>query len=447
MANRLTRRQFLGQAARTGSAAAVASTLTAPATGAPRSPNDKLNIAIIGPGGRGGANLQGVSTENIVALCDVDERRGAAAFGKFPRAKRYRDFRRMLSELDKHIDAVVVSTPDHTHAAASVIAMKMGKHCYCEKPLTWCVHEARVVRQTAAQHKVATQMGNQGTASAGLRSGVKVLQAGIIGKVREIHVWSDRPWNGWAQGKKRPKDTPPVPAGLDWDLWLGPAPKRPYHPEYVPTHWRMWQEFGTGALGDMGCHTMNLPAWALKLEDPTSIEAESFPMNDETYPKWSIVHWEFPARGELPTVKLTWYDGWAHGGKRPPQEWLDGKQLTKSGALLIGEKGKFYQTNDTGTSWMLLPEDRFRDNTDVAAITGATQGVDHHQEWIAACKGGPPAKSNFDYAARLAETVVLGNVALRMGKRIEWDAERMQAKNCPEAEPLITRPYRDGWTL
>jgi len=447
MANHLTRRKFLRQAALTGSAAAAAGTFVGPAVSAPRSPNDKLDVAVIGPGGRGGANLQGVSGENIVALCDVDERRAAGAFKKFPKAKKYRDFRRMLTELDKQIDAVVVSTPDHTHAVASVMAMKMGKHCYCEKPLTWCVQEARVVRRTAAQQKVATQMGNQGTASAGLRSGVKVLQAGIIGKVREIHVWSDRPWDGWAQGKERPKDKPPVPAGLDWDLWLGPTPKRPYHPEYVPTHWRMWQEFGTGALGDMGCHTMNLPAWAMKLENPTSIEAESSTMNDDTYPKWSTVRWEFPARGELPPVKVTWHDGWAFGGKRPPPEWLDGKPLTKNGALLIGEKGKFYQTCAFGTQWMLLPEDKFRGNADVAVIREATKGVDHHKEWIAGCKVGLPTKSNFDYAGRLAETVLLGNVALRVGKRIEWDAEKMQVKDCPEAVPLINRPFRDGWTL
>jgi len=447
MANHLTRREFLRQAALTGSAVAVAGTLTAPAPGDPGSPNDRLNIAIIGPGGRGATNLQGVSGENIVAICDVDDRRAAGAFKQYPKAKRYRDFRKMLTELDKQIDAVVVSTPDHTHAAASVMAMKMNKHCYCEKPLTWCIQEARVVRQTAAGHKVATQMGNQGTASAGLRSGVKVLQAGIIGKVREIHVWSDRPWNGWAQGEDRPQDTPPVPAGLDWDLWLGPVRERPYHPAYLPGRWRMWQEFGTGALGDMGCHTMNLPVWAMKLGDPTSVEAERFPMNNETYPKWSIVRWEFPARGELPPVKLTWYDGPAFGGKRPPEEWLEGETLPGNGVLLIGEKGKFLQTCAFGTRWMLLPEDRFRDNKEVADIVQTTQGVDHHQEWIAGCKVGLPTKSNFDYASRLAEMVLLGNVALRLGKRIEWDAEKMQAKNCPEAAPLITRPYRDGWTL
>ena len=274
-----------------------------------------------------------------------------------------------------------------------------------------------------------------------------MIQDGIIGKVREIHVWSDRPWNGWAQGEDRPQGTPPVPAGLDWDLWLGPAPERPYHPAYLPGRWRMWQEFGTGALGDMGCHTMNLAAWALNLKDPTSVEAESFPMNDETYPKWSIVRWAFPARGELPPVNLTWYDGWAHGGKRPPREWLDGNQATKSGAALIGEEGTFYQTNDVGTSWMLLPEDKFRDNKDVAAITEATRGVDHHQEWIAACKGGPPAKSHFEYAARLTETALLGNVALRLGERVHWDEEKMRARGCPEAETLINRPYRDGWSL
>jgi len=431
----------------TGSATAAAFAFAAPTSGSLRSANDKLDIAIIGPGGRGATNLQGVAGENIVAICDVDERRAVEAFKKYPRAKRYRDFRRMLSELDKQIDAVVVSTPDHTHAAASVMAMKMGKHCYCEKPLTWCVYEARVVRQTAAQHKVATQMGNQGTASAGLRSGVKVLQAGIIGKVREIHVWSDRPWDGWAQGEQRPQETPPVPAGLDWDLWLGPAPKRSYHPTYLPGRWRMWQEFGTGALGDMGCHTMNLPIMAMKLDNPSSIEAESFPMNGDTYPKWSIVRWEFPARGELPPVKMTWCDGWRHGGKRPPADWLDGRQASNSGVLLIGEKGKFYQTCDFGTRWKLLPEDKFRHNREVAEIVRATRGVDHHKEWIAGCKVGLPTMSNFDYAARLAETVLLGNVALRVGKRIEWDAEKMQVKDCPQAESLISRPYRDGWTL
>jgi predicted dehydrogenase len=353
----------------------------------------------------------------------------------------------MLTDLDKQIDAVVVSTPDHAHAVASVTAMKMGKHCYCEKPLTWCVGEARVVRKTAGRQKVATQMGNQGTASAGLRRGVKVLQAGIIGKVREIHVWSDRPWDGWAQGESRPQATPPIPEELDWNLWLGPAPMRPYHPAYLPGRWRMWQAFGTGALGDMGCHTMNLPAWALKLYNPTRVEAESFPINDDTYPKWSIVRWEFPARGELPPVKVTWYDGWRFGGKRPPKEWLDGLSPSTSGALLIGEHGKFYQTDDIGSRWLLLPQEKFKDDKRVTAIADSTPGTSHHREWIAACKGGPPAASNFDRAGRLAETVLLGNVALRLRKRIEWDAAKMQAKNCPEAEPLIARPYRSGWTL
>ena len=337
MASHLTRRQFLRQAALTGSAAAVAKTFTAPASGAVRSPNDKLNIAIIGPGGRGAANLQGVITENIVAICDVDGRRAAGAFEKFPRAKKYRDFRRMLGELDKQIDAVVVSTPDHTHAVASVTAMKMDKHCYCEKPLTWSVQEARVVRQTASQHNVATQMGNQGTASAGLRSGVKVLQAGIIGKVREIHVWSDRPWNGWAQGEDRPQDTPPVPAGLDWDLWLGPAPRRPYHPAYLPGRCRMWQQFGTGALGDMGCHHFNHVFKALKLCYPTSISASATKVFAETAPLGSIVTYDFPAREGMPPLRLYWYDG---GLKPPrPQELESERELPGSGNMYIGDKG------------------------------------------------------------------------------------------------------------
>ena len=447
MSNRSSRRRFLRQAAVGATAASLGGSLGAARAAARQSPNEKLNIAIIGPGGRGASNLQGVGGENIVAICDVDDRRAAGAFNQYPKAKRYRDFRKMLTDLDKQIDAVVVSTPDHTHATASVMAMKMDKHCYCEKPLTWSVHEARVIRQTVAEHKVATQMGNQGTASAGLRQGVALLKAGVIGKVREIHVWSDRPWDGWAQGELRPKDTPPVPAGLDWDLWLGPAARRPYHPAYLPGRWRMWQEFGTGALGDMGCHTMNLPAWAMKLENPTSIEAESFPMNGDTYPKWSIVRWEFPARGELPPVKVAWHDGPAFGGRRPPAEWLEGKPMPTSGVLLVGEKGKFVQTCAFGTRFMLLPEEKFRDDKQVAEIVDSTHGVDHYKEWIAGCKFGLPTKSNFDYASRLAETVLLGNVALRVGRRIDWDAEKMQVKDCPEAEPLIRRPYRDGWTL
>ncbi len=401
--------------------------------------NEKLNIAMIGAGGRGRGNLDGVLSENIVALCDVDERLAHSARQAVPNAKFFFDFRKMLEQMRREIDAVVVSTPDHTHAVAAAMAIRMGKHVYCEKPLTRTVWEARQLRDLARRYKVATQMGNQGTASNELRQGVEVLQSGVLGKVTEIHVWSNRPV--WPQGIDRPKEEGIIPDGLDWELWLGPAPKRPYHETYHPFAWRGWLDFGTGAIGDMACHTMNMAFWALNLRDPVSIEAETSGVNGETFPKWSIVRYEFPQRGDLAPCKLTWYDG----GKTPPAELLMGEQMASSGLLIIGTEGRLYSPGDYGTPFVLLPREKFAGWQPPAPSIPRSPG--HHQEWINACKGGPPAMSSFDYAAALTETALLGNLAVISGELINWDARRMRAVNSPKADKLVRPVYRRGWTL
>ncbi|MGQ9486306.1 MAG: Gfo/Idh/MocA family protein [Armatimonadota bacterium] len=401
--------------------------------------NEKLNIALIGAGGRGRGNLDGVMSENIVALCDVDERLAHSARQAVPNAKFYKDYRKMLEQRRKEIDAVVVSTPDHTHAVASAMAIRLGKHVYCEKPLTYSIWEARMLRDLARRYKVATQMGNQGTASDELRQGVEVLQSGVLGQVTEIHVWSDRPV--WPQGVPRPNEEMIVPDGLDWDLWLGPRPKRPYHEAYHPFRWRGWIDFGTGAIGDMACHTMNMAFWALNLRDPVSIEAETSGVNGETFPKWSIVRYQFPQRGDLPPCKMTWYDG----GQKPPVELLMGEQMADSGLLIIGSEGRLYSPGDYGTPFVLLPREKFANYQPPAPSIPRSPG--HHQEWINACKGGPPAMSNFDYASALTETALLGNLAIITGERINWDAKRMRAVNCPKADKIIHPVFRKGWTI
>lgn len=401
--------------------------------------NEKLNIALIGAGGRGRGNLDGVISENIVALCDVDERLAHSARQAVPNAKFFKDYRKMLEQMRKEIDAVVVSTPDHTHAVASAMAIRLGKHVYCEKPLTRTIWEARTLRDLARRYKVATQMGNQGTASNELRQGVEVLQSGVLGKVTEIHVWSNRPI--WPQGVPRPNEEMVIPEGLDWELWLGPAPKRPYHEAYHPFAWRGWIDFGTGAIGDMACHTMNMAFWALNLRDPVSIEAETSGVNGETFPKWSIVRYQFLQRGDLPACKMTWYDG----GQKPPAELLMGEQMADSGLLIIGSEGRLYSPGDYGTPFMLLPREKFANYQPPAPSIPRSPG--HHQEWINACKGGPPTMSNFDYASALTETALLGNLAILTGERINWDARRMKAVNCPKADKIIHPVFRKGWTI
>jgi predicted dehydrogenase len=453
MSRRTTRRDFLKQSTAAGLGFWALAGTTAEARQA--GPNERLNVAIIGAGGQGGgnlANLERTGQVNIVALCDADERRARDAFNRLPQVPRFNDFRVML-ERQRNIDAVAVSTPDHTHAAASVMAMRMGKHCYCEKPLTHDIHEARVMRQVAAERRVATQMGNHGTSGGTFRRAVEVIQAGALGPVREVHVWTNRPGTYWRQGMQRPKDTPAVPQGLHWDIWLGPAPERPYHGAYVPFAWRGWWDFGTGAIGDMACHTMNLPYMALRLDRPTSVVAESSTaVQNESPPNGCKITYEFPARGDLPPVRMIWYEV-----GRPPEALFRGQRVTSSGSLIIGERGTMYSPDDYGGSYRLLPEADFRDYRAPAETLPRSPG--HHREWVDACRGGRPAMSNFDYAARLTETALLGNVALRVSTRqevdgrevfigrITWDAQNMRATGTPQADQYIRREYRRGWAL
>lgn len=411
-------------------------------------PSEKLNIAGIGVGGRGSGVLQGVESQNIVALCDVDTERAAQAFKRHPDAKIYRDFRRMLDKEEKNIDAVTVATPDHVHAPASMMAIKMGKHVYCEKPLAHSIYEARMLTEAAREHKVATQFGTQGQASEGNRLICEYIWDGAIGPVREVHVWVDRPLSKgqdfyWAQGVGRPAETPPVPETLEWDLWLGPAPERPYNPIYCPFTWRGWLDFGTGALGDMGCHSFDPIFRALKLGYPSSVEATSTLLNDETFPVASIVRYEFGARGDMPPVKLTWYDG----GLKParPEELDEGRRMRPEGILFIGDKGKLLNER-------LIPESRMKEYGKPPEVLPRSPG--HFEEWINACKGGEPARANFDWAGPMTEVVLLGNVALRRELRekltetkLYWDGPNMSCTNVPEANEYLRREYRKGWTL
>jgi len=439
-----------------------------PAFAASKSPNEKLNVAVIGAGGKGHSDCRNVAkTENIVALCDVDDKRASGIYTMFPKVKKYKDYREMLEKEEKNIDAVTVSTPDHTHAPASIMAMKMGKHCYCQKPLTHAVYEARMMKKVASEAGVATQMGNQGTGHDGLREAVEVIQSGGIGKVREAHVWTNRPV--WPQateailkhrgvhaalhGANGSAGTPSAPPSMAWDLWLGTAPFRPYDPIYAPFAWRGWWDFGTGALGDMACHTANMAFMALKLGSPTSFQAISAETNSETYQAWSTITYEFPARGDLPPVKYVWYDGTKRGKRNLPSKDVVGDlKISSSGSLLIGDKGMLYSPNDYGSSYKLLPKEKFADYEKPAPtlprIHSNLDEGNHHREWIAACKGGPKAMSNFDYAAALTETVLLGNLAVRAGGlKVEWDGPNMKAKNWDEGAKLVKPEYRKGWTL
>ncbi len=425
----ITRRGFVGAAALTILSRRV---LGGPGTPAP---NDKLQIAGIGVGGRGAILLDHVGAENIVALCDVDEKRAGGTFQKFPEARKHHDFRRMLEKEENNIDAVVVATTDHVHIPASVMAMRMGKHIYCEKPLGQNIHEIRVATRVARESGVVTQMGNGAHSGPNYRGVVAMIKAGMIGEVREAHCWCDL---AWAPGD-RPKETPPVPEHLRWDLWLGPAPVRPYHPCYIPQAWRNWWDFGNGRLGDMGCHMIDLPFSALDLKHPRTVEAESAgPAHKESSPPWLISRWTFPARGNLPPVELTWYDG----GKRPPlqkehdmPDWREATIFVGSKGMLIADYGRF----------KLYPEEKFEG---VRPPEIPPLGS-HHEEWIAACKTGDPARPgcHFGYAGPLTETVLLGTVAFRAGRKLEWDAENLKATNCPEADRFIRRENRQGWTL
>lgn len=434
----LNRRQFLQR-----SAAAIG-VLTFPflASRNVLGANERLNIAGIGVGGKGASDVGNVDQENLVALCDVDEANAAGSFKKYPNAKRYKDYRVMLEKEGKGIDAVTVSTPDHTHAPAAIAAMKMGKHVYCQKPLTHTVYEAREMARVAREHKVATQMGNQGHSNPDTRRLVELIQAGVMGKVREAHIWTDRPI--WPQGMDRPAETPPVPATLDWDLWLGVAPWRPFHKAYVPFAWRGFWDFGTGALGDMACHNMDIAFFALGLRDPLSVEAQSSGVNNETAPKWSIINYEFPARGAQPAVKMVWYDG----GKKPSADLVKGRELPGNGVIMIGDKDTLFVPSYWGGG-SFLSGAKMEDFKNIPESLPRLPGFErnHHQEWINACKGGPKALSNFDYSGPMTEAVLLGNVALRAGRKIEWNAKELRISNAPEANRFLRTEYRQGWSV
>jgi predicted dehydrogenase len=370
-----------------------------------------------------------------VALCDVDDRRAAKTFERYPGAKRYRDFRKMLDELEDQIDAVVVGTPDHTHAPAAAMAMRMGKHCYCEKPLTHNVHESRVLTDLAKKNKLATQLGTQIHAGDNYRRVVELVQSGAIGPVGEVHVW----FSGGRGGKDRPTETPPVPEGLDWDLWLGPAPYRPYHPCYVPGNWRDWWDFANGTLGDFGCHYIDLPFWALKLRYPTRVEAEGPPPHPETAAPLLTVRYDFPARGDLPPVTMTWRNG---KDNRPAIVKEQNLPNWGSAVLFVGQDGMLQADYNRK---VLLPESQFADFQPPEPTIRASIG--HHQEWVRACKTGEPTTCSFEYSGPLTEAVLLGSVAYRAQSSLDWNADALKAAGCPEADRLIRREYRAGWTL
>ncbi len=431
-----SRRQFLRQTAFTTAGLWLAG---ARATAGRRSlsANDKLNLGMIGTANQAGWNLSNVASQNIVALCDVDDNFLAAASKKFPGAKTYNDFRRLIDQPD--IDAILVATPDHTHAVATVAALKSGRHVYCEKPLTHTISECRIVRETARRYNRVTQLGTQIHAGTNYRRVVELVQSGAIGPVREVHVWVSASYGG----KERPTANPPVPPNLHYDLWLGPVPERPYNPEYLPFHWRNWWAFGGGSLADFGCHYMDLPHWALDLRYPRSAEpVDGPPVHPESTPPWLVVRYEYPARGEKPPVTLTWY----HGGKRPAllTEILSEEQREgwQSGVLFVGQKGMLLSRYE---KHLLLPEKDFAGF--VPPVPFIQDSIGHHKEWLEACKTGGPTTCNFDYSGALTEAALLGNVAYRVGRKLEWNPQKLRATNCREADQYIQHHYRKGWKL
>lgn len=415
-----------------------------------RAPSDLLNIASIGSGGMGAQNLERCSHENIVALCDVDDQRAAKMYSRFPKAKTYRDFRVMLEE-NKDIDAVIVATPDHTHAVAAMAAMQLGKHVYVQKPLAHSIYETRMLTEAARKYGVQTQMGNQGHSTEHIRLLCEWIWDGAIGEVREIHAWSDRPSGGYPfpVALKRPAETPAVPKDLDWNLWLGPAAYRPYHPAYLPAKWRGWLDFGTGALGDMGCHILDPAFWALKLGHPAHVEANTThvdpEVSSETYPLASIVRYHFPERHGMPPLQLTWFDG----GMLPPrpEELEPGRKLYSNGCIYIGEKGKIIHGTSGAEGLRIIPESRMEAYQKPPRTLPRVEGT-HEQNWIDACKGLGATSSNFDYGGPLTEMVLLGLVAMRVkDEHLQWDGEAMRITNHEEANQFVTPEFREGWSL
>ncbi len=462
MPEKTKRRDFLKNTTAAGVGFWVA---TRPAFSQSNSPNEKINVASIGVGGMGSGDVDGTAGAggNIVALCDVNEDRLNDKAKNYPNAKKFVDFREMFDKMHKDFDAVTVSTPDHTHAVATMMAMKHGKAVYTQKPLTHDVYEARKLTEYAKENKIVTQMGNQGTAEDGLRTACEVIWSGAIGPVREVHVWTNRPV--WPQGidailtHKGVKAAisgngamDQAPSSLHWDLWLGTAPYRPFDDIYQPFKWRGWWDYGTGALGDMACHTANMAFMACKLGYPISVEAILSEYNDQTFPMWSVIEYLFPEREDMPPLKWTWYDG------RPQDkpEWVvkkirelaHGQPVSDSGSLLVGDKGTLYSPNDYGASFQLLPKDDFEGYTPPSPTLPRAHGR-HREEWMQAIRDNKPENcmSNFGYAGFLTETVLLGCTAMRFRKRLKWDGPNMKFTNEDKANHFLKRDYREGWTL
>jgi predicted dehydrogenase len=445
-----TRRDFVLGSAAAGAAAFASRSLPAPRRA--RSPNDRLRIGVVGCGGKGLSDMQECAkTHDIVALCDVDEGQAAQARKEQPKASFHEDWRDLLDR--EKLDALTVSTPDHLHAGPALAAMALGLHVFVQKPLTHTVHEARLLRDAARKAKVITSMGNQGTCLDGFRTAAECVRAGMLGNVTDVHVWTDRPI--WPQGIERPKHIDAIPASFRWDLWLGPAPWRPYAAArkeqdgqlaggfngYAPFHWRGFWDFGTGALGDMACHIANLPFFALELDAPTLVDASTDWHSDETAPKRSTIAFSFPARGKRGPVKMTWYDG----GNLPPAELLPGVKLREGGFMLVGDKATLYSPTDYGERFDIYRDGKIAQVELPKQTLPRSPGI--HQEWLDGIVNKTPPMANFDYAAPFTEAMLLGNLALRTGERIEWDAAAMKVKNSAAANALLTKSYRRGFEL
>lgn len=429
---RVDRRRFL-HASGVGAAALTGGVWSELPAKESNSANEKLKVLCVGTANRAAADVDGVKSQDIVGICDVDSNYLARAQNQFKDAKAYADYREMIDKEADKADAIVIATADHNHAPAAIRGIHAGLHCYCEKPLTHTVQEARIIAEAAKARGVVTQMGTQIHAQDNYRRVVEIIQSGAIGNVGEVHVWVGKSWGGG----ERPENGQAPPPNLNWDLWLGPAPERPFAAgRYHPAQWRRWWDFGNGTLGDMGCHYMDLPFWALDLRHPISCAAEGAEVHPETCPLGLVVKYQFPKRGELPPVSLTWYDG-----NKTPRE-VAGEKVPGSGVMFVGSEGHMFANY---TSYKLYPKDKYADYAPPAETI--PNSIGHHAEWIKACKDGSPTTCNFDYSGALTETVLLGAAAYRTGKSLTWDAKTLTATNCPEAARFISKQYRPGWEV